>query len=80
MFGTWSALSCIVRLVAAYNIAEPNIYNLALYTYILALLHFGSEWLVFGTMKAGRGIAPVLTIPTISIVWMLIQRNSYVNA
>ncbi|KAF4628991.1 hypothetical protein G7Y89_g9157 [Cudoniella acicularis] len=80
MFGTWTALSCVMRLVAAYNITEPSVYYLALCTYFVALSHFASEWLVFGTMKAGRGIAPVLIVPTFSIMWMTTQRNFYLAA
>jgi len=80
MFGTWTALSAIVRLVAAYSIHDSNLYHLVLYTYVVALAHFGSEWLVFGTMKAGRGITPVLGVASFSITWMLTQRDFYLAA
>ena len=35
-FGTWTALSSVVRLYGAYNINEPLIYQLCLWTYGIA--------------------------------------------
>ncbi|QIX00607.1 hypothetical protein AMS68_006124 [Peltaster fructicola] len=55
-FGTWTALSSIIRLYAAYRINEPVVYELALWTFGLAFAHFISEWLIFGTARWGRGL------------------------
>jgi len=79
MFGTWTALSCIIRLVAAYHINDLPMYYIVLCSYVLAFAHFGSEWLVFGTMKSGRGLAPVLGVSASSIVWMLVQSDFYLT-
>ncbi|KAK5708726.1 ergosterol biosynthesis protein [Elasticomyces elasticus] len=78
-FGTWTALSSIIRFYAAYHIHDPIVYQLALWTYGLAFAHFFSEWLVFGTAKWGRGIAGPASISTISLSWMLAQWGSYVR-
>ncbi|KAK3111871.1 ergosterol biosynthesis protein [Teratosphaeriaceae sp. CCFEE 6253] len=78
-FGTWTALSSIIRLYAAYHIHEPVVYQLALWTYGLAFAHFFSEWLVFGTAKWGRGLAGPAVISTVSLSWMLAQWGSYVK-
>ncbi|KAG9749900.1 ergosterol 28, partial [Aureobasidium melanogenum] len=48
-FGTWTAITAIVRLYAAYNINSKPMYELAFWTYIVAFTHFMSEWLVFGS-------------------------------
>lgn len=40
MLGTWTALSCIIRIYAAYRIHSIDVYVLATCTYIIALLHF----------------------------------------
>ncbi|KAI5365916.1 putative cation/H+ exchanger, sodium/solute symporter superfamily [Septoria linicola] len=56
-FGTWTALSSVVRLYAAYNISDPKVYELCLWTYGIAFAHFLTEWLAFGSAKWGRGLA-----------------------
>ncbi|TKA70560.1 hypothetical protein B0A55_06232 [Friedmanniomyces simplex] len=77
-FGTWTALSSIIRLYAAYHIHEPVVYQLALWTYGLAFAHFASEWLVFGTARWGRGLAGPVMVSTVTGSWMLAQWSSYV--
>ncbi|EME44215.1 hypothetical protein DOTSEDRAFT_172319 [Dothistroma septosporum NZE10] len=77
-FGTWTALSSIVRLYTAYNITDPLVYQLCLWTYGIAFAHFFSEWLVFGSAKWGQGLASPVIVSTVSTVWMLIQWRSYV--
>jgi len=69
----------VIRLYAAYNISDPLIYQLALWTYVIALAHFGSEWLVFGTAKMGKGLVGPLCVATGSLVWMLLQWEVYMN-
>ncbi|XTI92813.1 hypothetical protein V2W45_1248748, partial [Cenococcum geophilum] len=44
LFGTWKLLSTIVRAYAAYNIHDKTIYSLPLWTYVVALAHFGGEF------------------------------------
>ncbi|EMC93499.1 hypothetical protein BAUCODRAFT_75681 [Baudoinia panamericana UAMH 10762] len=78
-FGTWTALSSIVRLYAAYNIHDPVVYQLALWTYGLAFAHFTSEWLIFGTARWGRGLAGPLFVATLTPLWMLAQYSDYVR-
>src|SRR4051812_44233126 len=78
-FGTWTLLSAIVRLVAAYHISNPQIYQLAFCTYALAFAHFTSEWLVFGTARLGPGLAGPVMISTGTLVWMFLQWDFYVH-
>ena len=79
MFGTWTCLSCVVRVFAAYSIGNREVYLLALWTYIIALGHFGSEWMAYGTMKAGKGLAPPLLVAGGSVCWMITQWGFYVG-
>ncbi|KAK4554462.1 ergosterol biosynthesis protein [Recurvomyces mirabilis] len=78
-FGTWTALSSIIRLYTAYNIHDPLIYQLCLWTYAIAFAHFTSEWLVFGTARWGRGLAGPIFIATGTLTWMLTQWSYYVR-
>ena len=79
MFGTWTALSCIVRLYADYNIEDRAVYVLAFSTYAIAMAHFMMEWLAFGTMTFGVGLVRVAVVPIISISWMMMQWGFYVE-
>ncbi|KAI9839298.1 MAG: hypothetical protein M1819_003293 [Sarea resinae] len=78
-FGTWTFLSSIIRLWAAYHITNPQLYQIALCTYAIALFHFASEWLVFGTARWGRGLAGPAIVSTTSLCWMLMQWDYYVK-
>ncbi|KAI9800859.1 MAG: hypothetical protein M1825_003642 [Sarcosagium campestre] len=77
-FGTWTLLSSIIRLYAAYNIDNPQIYQLALWTYVLAFGHFMSEWNVYKSAKWGAGLAGPVVVATGSLVWMLSQWGNYI--
>ncbi|KAF2774409.1 ergosterol 28 [Teratosphaeria nubilosa] len=78
-FGTWTAITAIVRLYAAYNITDPVVYQLGLWTFVVAWAHFASEWLVFGTARMGRGLAGPALVATGTGVWMWVQWGSYVG-
>lgn len=78
-FGTWTAITAIVRLYAAYHLAVAPVYDLALWTFGVAFAHFATEWLGYGTAKLGRGLAGPLIVSTTTGVWMLLQKEYYVQ-
>ncbi|KAL8829256.1 MAG: hypothetical protein Q9170_006251 [Blastenia crenularia] len=78
-FGTYTALASIIRFYAAYNLADPAVYQLAIWTYAVALGHFYSEWLVFQTARLGEGLIGPLLISMTSLIWMLVQWSEYVK-
>ena len=80
MFGTWTFLSCLIRLYAAYRIQEESVYGLAFATYAIAVAHFMLEWLNFGTMTAGIGLLRVSVVPIVSMSWMAMQWGYYVKS
>ncbi|KAL8923569.1 MAG: hypothetical protein Q9208_004516 [Pyrenodesmia sp. 3 TL-2023] len=79
LFGSWSFLSGLVRLYAAYHINDKHLYFLALSTYLIVLATFAGELLVYGTLKFGKGLAPPLFVATTSVVWMITQWSFYVD-
>ena len=79
LFGTWTFLSCVVRWYAAYHVDERGFYIVAFWTFAIALFHFATEWLVYGTMQFGKGIFPSLVVATTSLVWMGVQWEFYVG-
>jgi hypothetical protein len=76
-FATWTFLSAIVRIYAAFNITEENIYRIAIWTYIIAWLHFVSEFLVFKSAKINAGWLSPVIVSTLSLTWMLSQYSYY---
>lgn len=55
-------------------------YQLAIWAYIVAFAHFGSEWAVFKTTRWGLPIAGPIFISTGTLVWMFTQWDAYVTA
>lgn len=79
-FGTWTFITGIVRLYAAYNITTPAVYDLAAWSFGVALAHFVGEWLGHGTAQLkGRFISPLI-VASGTLTWMLTQREAYLSA
>lgn len=78
-FGTWAMLSSVVRLYAAYNIHNKQVYELCLATWVIAVLHFTSEWLVFKTALMRRGLASPILLAGITGAWMIVVKGYYVK-
>ncbi|RDW90835.1 Erg28 family protein [Aspergillus mulundensis] len=79
IFGTWTFLSSVIRLSAAYNITNPAVYDLAAWTFGIALVHFVLEWLVYGSAQLkGRFVFPLITASG-SLAWILTQRDAYLG-
>ncbi|KAF2684325.1 ergosterol biosynthesis protein [Lentithecium fluviatile CBS 122367] len=78
-FGTWTLLTSIVRLYVAFHINEPAFYQLGAATYIVAFVHFFSEWRVFGTTRWGVPLAGPVAVSTASLAWMWMQKDFYLG-
>jgi hypothetical protein len=78
-FGTWTLIQSMVRLYCAYNVSNPQIYQMAFLTYAVAWCHFMSEWFVFRTAKWGTPLAGPVIVANSTIVWMLVQWGFYVK-
>ncbi|CAZ80359.1 unnamed protein product [Tuber melanosporum] len=76
-FGTWTVLSAILRIHAAYYIQDPIVYDLAIWSYVVAGAHFVSEWLVFGSAGLNAGLMGPLLVSSTSLAWMITQRGEY---
>jgi hypothetical protein len=76
VFGTWTFLSAVIRMTAAYNIDNPVAYNLAMWTYGIALTHFVGELIVGNATLKGRFLSPLI-VASASLAWMITQREVY---
>ncbi|RYC60921.1 hypothetical protein CHU98_g5295 [Xylaria longipes] len=79
LFGTYTFISAIVRLYASYNLHLAPVYNIAIWTYVVALFHFGSEWAVFRSAYLGPPVLFPFFFATIGIFWMVSQYSFYVK-
>ncbi|KFA61987.1 hypothetical protein S40285_07911 [Stachybotrys chlorohalonatus IBT 40285] len=79
LFGTWTLITCIVRCYAAYNLHIGPIYDLAIWTYVVALSHFASELFIYKSMTFGLPQMFPFTLATCALIWMPLVRSSYVE-
>ncbi|EIW84026.1 Erg28-like protein [Coniophora puteana RWD-64-598 SS2] len=79
-FAVWTLTSAVVRGYAAYNINNKSIYDMALFTYLIAFGHFTSEIFVYRTAKVMSPVFSTLVVSTLSLVWMITQYDFYVKA
>lgn len=78
-FGTWTAITAVIRLYAAYHIENQAVYEMAIWTFGVAWAHFMSEWLVFRSTSMGSGLAGPAIVSTTSLIWMWSQYDYYVK-
>ncbi|KYK61369.1 transmembrane domain-containing protein [Drechmeria coniospora] len=79
LFGTWTLITCIVRCYAAYHLHIGPVYNIAVWTYVVALGHFASELFVFKSMTLGLPQIFPLTLASCALIWMPMVRGYYVE-
>ncbi|KAI2623696.1 transmembrane domain-containing protein [Xylaria nigripes] len=80
LFGTYTFISAIVRIYASYNLHIAPVYHIAVWTYVVALFHFASEWAVFRSAYLGPPILLPFFFASVGIIWMLSQYEFYVQA
>ncbi|RDA83822.1 hypothetical protein CP532_5128 [Ophiocordyceps camponoti-leonardi (nom. inval.)] len=80
LFGTWTLITCIIRCYAAYNLHLGPVYDMAIWTYVVALAHFTSELFVFRTMTLGLPQIFPFALASGALIWMPMVRNYYVES
>ncbi|KAI0379272.1 Erg28-like protein [Hypomontagnella monticulosa] len=79
LFGTYTLVSAIVRVYAAYYLHLAPVYQIAFWTYVVAFMHFGSEFAFYKTAYLGP-ITTTFFFATVGIAWMASQYSFYVEA
>ncbi|KAK7418903.1 ergosterol biosynthesis protein [Neonectria punicea] len=79
LFGTWTLITCVVRCYAAYNLHIGPVYTIAYWTYLVALGHFATELFIFKSMTFGVPQMFPFTLATLSLIWMPLVRDHYVE-
>ncbi|CAH6719603.1 ergosterol biosynthetic protein 28 [[Candida] jaroonii] len=78
-FGTWTFITSIVRLYGSWYTTTQPVYDLCLWSFIVASGHFNLEWLVYKNCKFDKGLMGPFIVSTVSIIWMISQRDFYLN-
>ncbi|KAJ1028551.1 hypothetical protein NDA16_001717 [Ustilago loliicola] len=79
LFGIWNSTSAIIRGYAAYNIHDKTAYELAMWSFVIALVHFISETFVYKTAKLGAGMISPLIVASSSLTAMYLNYGHYVR-
>ncbi|CAL9728982.1 ergosterol biosynthetic protein 28 [Monosporozyma unispora] len=79
-FGTWTFISCVIRLYGSLFLNEPHIYQLTMISYAVALFHFASELLIFKTCSFDAGFISPLIVASTSLIWMYNQVQYYTGS
>jgi hypothetical protein len=79
-FAVWTLTSAVVRGYAAYYVHDKHIYDMTLFTFLIAFGHFTSELLIFRTATINVGVLSPCIVATSSLVWMFSQYDYYVQA
>ncbi|EGV66200.1 hypothetical protein CANTEDRAFT_112697 [Yamadazyma tenuis ATCC 10573] len=80
-FGTWTFITSIVRLYGSwYLVGNKQIFELCFWSFFVAFTHFNLEWLVYKNCKFDKGLAGPFLVSTISMIWMLSQKDFYLSA
>jgi len=79
-FAIWTFTAAIIRIYCAYHINEKTIYDVAIWSYVAALAHFASEWLLFRSANLSAGLLAPLIVAPVSLIWMVMQYEFYVKA
>ncbi|KAL2258409.1 hypothetical protein VTK26DRAFT_8289 [Humicola hyalothermophila] len=79
LFGTYTFMAGIIRFYASYQLENPGMYQLALWTHIIAAVHFTTEMAVFKTIRFSGPQAFPFAAAYGGIAWMLLQYSHYVQ-
>ncbi|KAF4123050.1 Erg28 like protein [Geosmithia morbida] len=79
LFSTWTLLACVVRCYAAYHLHHGPVYDMAVWTYVIAFFHFSSELFYFKSMSFGVPQFFPFLLSSCALIWMPSVRDSYVT-
>ncbi|KAK4240772.1 hypothetical protein C8A03DRAFT_31046 [Achaetomium macrosporum] len=78
VYGVKNTYTSLIRIYAAYHITNPELYHLAMCTFAGVLFLYGTEWLVYRTVRTREVGFPLVTASS-GLIWMLAQREFYLH-
>ena len=78
VYGMKNVYSSLIRIYAAYHITNPELYTLATLTFVGVLFLYGTELVVYKTVRMKEATFPFVMAGT-ALVWMVTYRDWYLN-
>jgi hypothetical protein len=78
VYGVKNFYTSLIRLYAAYNITNPQVYDLAALTFAGVLFMYAGEVFVYKTSRL-RDVASSFLLSGSALVWMITQRGWYLS-
>jgi hypothetical protein len=78
MYGLKNLYASLIRFYAAYYIANPQVYDLATYTFAAVAFCFLTEWGLWQSVRSRELAIPLFTA-VVGFVWMMRERDFYVQ-
>jgi hypothetical protein len=78
LFATYTLAVGLIRIYAAYGLENKLLYQLGIWTHVIAALHFTSEMLVYKSVHFGWEHSFPFFASYVGTVWMVLQYNNYV--
>ncbi|TQD78137.1 hypothetical protein C1H46_036306 [Malus baccata] len=75
-FGVWTLLTCTLCYLCAFNLENKPLYLATFLSFVYALGHFLTEYLIYQTMAIAN-LSTVGFFAGTSIIWMMLQWNAH---
>ncbi|KAF1804447.1 Erg28 like protein-domain-containing protein [Mucor lusitanicus] len=79
LFATWTWSVSMIRIYAAFHLQHKFMYDLGIWTYVIALTHYAGELLVFRGCKLNGPFMSPLFVAVTSLIWLTQVKDSYVK-
>ena len=79
LMGIYTFCVGLIRFYASYRVSDPAMYQLSIWTHVIAGLHFTSETFIFKTIKFSGPQAFPFLFAYGGTLWMVLQWDHYVQ-
>lgn len=78
VYGVKNFYTSLIRFYAAYNISNPLMYDLAIWTFVGVLFLYITEVVIYKTTRLREASFPFVIAGT-GFLWMMLQRDWYLS-
>ncbi|SAL95803.1 hypothetical protein [Absidia glauca] len=79
LFATWTWSVSMIRIYAAFHLQHRFMYDLGIWTYVIALTHYTGELFVFRGCKFNGPFLSPLCVAVTSLIWLTQVKDQYVK-
>lgn len=79
LMGIYTFCAGLIRFYASYRVEDPSLYQLSIWTHVIAAAHFTSEMFIFKTIKFSGPQALPFMFAYGGSLWMFLQWDHYVQ-